>query len=175
MQAVKAVRAPRKSDSLLLISDSASKDNGQEGIAPGAEPRTTANSEQASSSHEAEPQSNDGTSSIFRAGSLHNACPIRFPIAVGQSLLWISQSALFQIWVSIVILVLTHIFYMRFVAGEVGRQFAFEFIGLWAKGTQESECLDLVLEAAPGGTLGCLLSEGGHTDTWWPGGSLWQK
>ena len=86
-----AVRAPRESDSLLLLSDIARKDTGQEKPPQRTEPRTTENSEQASSSHQAEPQSNEGTSYTMRVGRIRNACPVGFATAVNQLLLWISQ------------------------------------------------------------------------------------
>lgn len=57
----------------------------------------------------------------------------------------------------------------------MGRQFVFEFIGFRTKGTHYPECLDFILGADLGETLGCLLSGGSHTDIWWPEGSLWQK
>ena len=40
------------------------------------------------------------------------------------------------------------------VEGRGGRHFVFEFIGLWTKGTHYPECLDFVMDEAPGWYFG---------------------
>lgn len=127
----------------------------QETTSQEAGPRTTENSEQPSSVHWAGPQGKRGMSSTSRAESLPNACPVGSLIAVDQLPQWISESALFPIRVStVVVLFLVHIFYEFCWRRWGSEQSVFELIGLRIKRTHYPECMDFILDAAPGENLG---------------------
>lgn len=84
------------------------------------------------------------------------------PHCCGPVPAWISQSTLFQIKVStVVILFLVHTFYEYFWR-EMSSQLVFEFLRLWNKGTHY-----WVRRLHPG----C----GSWMELWWPEGSLCQK